>query len=117
MTQIAAAVSNCFDGDPSRERHVLSAPFPLSGKVRLKLIIGDPERGIPPYINVSRSTWWAGCATGRFPKPTYPYGANLPMWDAEEIRAVAEKRVPQPEQGNNGHRLVKARTDRRKEAA
>ena len=35
----------------------------------LKQIVGDPVRGIPAIIPISRTTWWLGIKTGRFPLP------------------------------------------------
>ena len=40
-----------------------------SGFLRISHILGDPKRGIPPRIPVSRSTWYDGIKTGRFPSP------------------------------------------------
>ena len=58
--------------------------FPESGFVRIKQIIA-------PYgpIPVSKSTWWAGCKDGRFPKPI-KLGTGVTVWRAEEIRALFE---------------------------
>lgn len=58
--------------------------FPGTGLVRLKQIIA-------PYgpIPVSKSTWWAGCKDGRFPKPI-KLGPGVTAWRAEDIRALYE---------------------------
>lgn len=58
--------------------------FPQTGFVRLKQIIA-------PYgpIPVSKSTWWAGCKDGRFPKPR-KLGAGVTVWRAEDVRALYE---------------------------
>lgn len=58
--------------------------FPETGFVRIKQIIA-------PYgpIPVSKSTWWAGCKDGRFPKPV-KLGIGVTVWRAEEIRALFE---------------------------
>lgn len=58
--------------------------FPETGFVRLSQILA-------PYgpIPVSKSTWWAGCKDGRFPKPT-KLGARVTVWRAEEVRALFE---------------------------
>ncbi len=59
--------------------------FPQTGLVRLKQIIA-------PYgpIPVSKSTWWEGCRTGRFPKPQ-KLGPGVTVWRAEDIRALYER--------------------------
>lgn len=58
--------------------------FPETGFVRLNQIIA-------PYgpIPVSKSTWWAGCKDGRFPKPQ-KLGQRVTVWRAEDIRALFE---------------------------
>ncbi|MER2022760.1 MAG: AlpA family phage regulatory protein [Stenotrophomonas sp.] len=38
---------------------------------------------------VSRSTWWAGCRTGLYPKPV-KLGARCTAWRVEDIRALIE---------------------------
>lgn len=41
-------------------------------------------------IPVSRSTWWAGCKSGRYPKPV-KLGPRTTAWKAEDIKALIEK--------------------------
>jgi prophage regulatory protein len=60
-------------------------PFPKTGFVRLKSILG-PKGPIP----VSPSTWWQGVKDGRFPQPT-KLGPRTTVWKAEEIRALFEQ--------------------------
>lgn len=55
--------------------------------LRLRQIIG-PGGPIP----VSRSTWWAGVKTGRFPAPVR-LGARAVAWRASDIAALVEKGV------------------------
>lgn len=62
----------------------------LAGLLRISQICGDPKRGIPPIVPVSRSTWWAGVQSGRFPKPVR-LGCRLTFWRAEDIRALVAK--------------------------
>ena len=53
-----------------------------------------PRKAIPPLIPVSASTWWAGVASGRFPKPVrLPCnGGRRPehsaFWRGEHIEAL-----------------------------
>lgn len=61
--------------------------FPLTGLVRLSQIIA-PAGPIP----VSKSTWWAGCKDGRFPKPM-KLGAGTTVWRAEDIWELIENGV------------------------
>jgi len=41
-------------------------------------------------IPVSRSAWWAGCKSGRYPKPV-KLGPRTTAWKASEIHALLEK--------------------------
>jgi prophage regulatory protein len=63
--------------------------LPETGLVRLPQIIGDPtaDPPIPPRVPVSRSTWWAGVKSGRFPKPV-KLGPRITAWRVEDIRAL-----------------------------
>lgn len=56
--------------------------LPETGLLRLRQIIG-PHGLIP----VSRSTWWAGVKSGRFPKPV-KLGPRTTAWRVEDIRAL-----------------------------
>ena len=60
--------------------------------LRLKHIIGDPnaEPPVPPIIPISKSSWWEGVKSGRYPKPK-KIGANTTVWREDEIRVLVEK--------------------------
>jgi prophage regulatory protein len=58
--------------------------FPKTGFLRLPAIIA-PHGPIP----VSKSTWWAGIKTGRYPKPV-KLSARISAWRVEDIRAFIE---------------------------
>jgi prophage regulatory protein len=58
--------------------------LPATGFVRLPSILA-PKGPIP----VSKSTWWAGIKTGRFPKPV-KLGPRITAWRVEDIRALIE---------------------------
>jgi hypothetical protein len=64
--------------------------LPETGYLRLRQIIGDPKADppIPPLIPVSKSTWWAGVKSGRYPAPVRTLGARITAWRAEDIRAL-----------------------------
>lgn len=55
-----------------------------AGFLRLPQIIGDPEKGIPSIIPVSRSTWYAGIKSGRFPKPV-ALSEGVSVWRRSDI--------------------------------
>jgi predicted DNA-binding transcriptional regulator AlpA len=63
--------------------------LPESGFLRLPQIIGDTKRGIPAVIPVSKSAWWDGCKTGRYPKPV-KLGPRTTAWNVADIRALIE---------------------------
>jgi prophage regulatory protein len=65
--------------------------FPETGFIRLKNIIA-------PYgpIPVSKSTWWAGVKSKRFPQPV-KLGPKITAWRVEDILALIER----PEQTLN----------------
>lgn len=62
--------------------------FPETGFLRLKQILG-PQGPIP----VSRSTWWEGVRSGRYPKPV-KLGPRITAWRAEDIRKLIEDGAP-----------------------
>ncbi|RUR12402.1 helix-turn-helix transcriptional regulator [Legionella septentrionalis] len=64
----------------------------LEGYLRLSQIIGNPNSKppIPPLIPISKSTWWAGVKTGRFPKPV-KFGSRITVWRVEDIRSLIEQ--------------------------
>lgn len=64
--------------------------IPDFGFLRLPQIVGDPKRGLPPIIPVSRSTWWSGVRSGRFPKAHKPFGPGVTVWSAADIRKLVE---------------------------
>lgn len=55
--------------------------------LRLCQIIGDPAAKPPltPIIPVSKSTWWAGVKSGRFPKPVRTLGGRITVWRSSDI--------------------------------
>ena len=56
--------------------------LPQGGLVRLSQILG-PDGPIP----VSKSSWWAGVAAGRYPQPL-KLGPRITVWRAEDKAAV-----------------------------
>ena len=66
--------------------------LPETGFLRLTQIIGNPkaEPPIPAVIPVSKSTWWEGVKTGRYPQPVRTLGLRITAWRVEDIRALIE---------------------------
>ena len=57
--------------------------------LRLPEIIGDPKRGIPRIVPLSRTTWLAGVKDGRFPQPVR-LAKRAVAWRESEIYAFVE---------------------------
>ena len=72
----------------------MSACIPSIGFLRLHQVL--------TLVPVSKSTWWAGCKTGRFPKPV-KLGPRTTAWRAEDITALVQSIGSQREGGNNAH--------------
>ncbi len=53
--------------------------LPDTGFVRLPIIL--------KVIPVGKSSWWAGCKTGRFPQPV-KLGPRTTAWKTEDIRKL-----------------------------
>ncbi|MCO4794288.1 MAG: AlpA family phage regulatory protein [Bacteriovoracaceae bacterium] len=65
----------------------MKSNLPTDGYLRLYQIIGDRTTNppIPPIIPVSRSTWWAGVKSGKFPLPI-KIGLRITAWRVEDIQ-------------------------------
>ena len=62
--------------------------LPETGFLRLKQNIG-PQGPIP----VSKSTWWDGVKSGRYPKPV-KLGRRITAWRVEDIKKLIENGAP-----------------------
>lgn len=56
--------------------------LPITGFLRLPKVLA--------IFPVSKSSWWEGCRTGRYPKPV-KLGPRTTAWRAEDIAALVEK--------------------------
>lgn len=65
--------------------------FPRTGLVRLWQILG--KKGHPGVIPISKSSWWAGIKTGRYPKPV-KLSQRCTCWYAEDIWALIAREEP-----------------------
>ena len=63
--------------------------IPEAGFVRLSQILGKPKANppLPAIIPVSKSTWWAGVKSGRYPAPV-KLSERVTAWRADDIRAL-----------------------------
>ena len=59
--------------------------------LRLQQIIGNRNSSPPlePILPISASSWWAGVAEGRFPKPV-KLGPNTTAWRWEDIQGLLD---------------------------
>ena len=55
--------------------------IPSTGLLRLPQILA--------IFPISKSSWWEGCRTGRYPKPI-KLGPRTTVWRAEDIAAFIE---------------------------
>lgn len=61
--------------------------LPETGFLRLRQIIGD-KNSVPPLpaiIPVSKSHWWAGVKSKKFPQPI-KLGPRVTVWRVEDIK-------------------------------
>jgi predicted DNA-binding transcriptional regulator AlpA len=76
--------------------------LPETGYIRLNQILGAPKAHppIPAIIPVSKSTWWAGVKSGRFPRPT-KLSPRITVWRVEDIREFLSRKSDPDEQSSN----------------
>ena len=58
-----------------------------AGLLRLLQIIGDRRRGIPAIFPVSRSTWYAGVKSGKYPQ-SVKISERCVAWRVEDIKTL-----------------------------
>ena len=63
--------------------------LPTIGFLREKQILGDKAANIPPIIPVSRSSWWAGVKSGKYPSPV-KLSEGITAWHVDDIRKLIE---------------------------
>lgn len=76
----------------------MNGALPQTGFLRLSQIIGDPgdpqssppKPATPPIIPISKSAWWAGVKSGKYPA-SIKLGRRLTVWRAEDIRALIDR--------------------------
>jgi predicted DNA-binding transcriptional regulator AlpA len=60
--------------------------IPATGYLRLPQVLS--------VIPVSKSTWWAGVKSGRYPQPSRSLGVRITAWRVEDIRALCVAAAP-----------------------
>lgn len=65
--------------------------LPETGYVRLSQILGNPKTQppIPAIIPISKSSWWAGVKSGKYPAAV-KLGPRTTCWKVEDIRKLIE---------------------------
>mgnify|MGYP003623688139 CR=1 FL=1 len=66
--------------------------IPTSGFLRLPQILA--------IFPISKSAWWEGCRTGRYPKPI-KLGPRTTVWQAEDITAFINHISSQQQEVND----------------
>ena len=61
--------------------------LPPTGFLRTSQILGNPKKGIPALMPISRATWWRGVRSGLYPQGVL-LGPNTRAWRVEDIRAL-----------------------------
>jgi prophage regulatory protein len=64
--------------------------LPQTGYLRLAQIVGNKKAGIPPIFPVSKSTWWQGVKSGRYPQPI-KLSERCTAWRVEDVLALIEQ--------------------------
>jgi predicted DNA-binding transcriptional regulator AlpA len=66
----------------------MTISLPETGFLRLPQIIGNSKTNppIPALIPVSKTTWWQGVKSGKFPK-SVKLGERTTAWRVEDIKA------------------------------
>lgn len=66
--------------------------LPEAGFLRLTQILGNPKANppIPALIPISKSTWWQGVKSGRYPQPVRSLGVRITAWRVEDISMLIE---------------------------
>lgn len=76
------------------------AHIPSTGFLRLHQILGNPRAvpPVPPLLPISKSSWWTGVASGKFP-PAVKLGPRTTAWRVESILTLIEKFSAAKQQG------------------
>ena len=69
----------------------MDTQLPSIGFLRLYQIIGSPKHpNIIPIIPVSKTCWWEGVKSGRFPQPVKIGGRRATFWRVTDIVQLIE---------------------------
>ena len=68
----------------------MGSSIPETGFLRLPQVLA--------LVPISKSSWWEGCKSGRYPKPV-KLSARTTAWRAEDIAALVKNLGRSPEPG------------------
>ena len=57
--------------------------LPETGFIRLPQVLA--------VLPISKSTWWAGVKSGRYPQPVRSLSRRITCWKVEDIRALIDR--------------------------
>lgn len=60
--------------------------------IRIDQIIGNAKKGIIGMIQISRSSWWAGVASHKFPQPI-KMGSRTTCWRLSDIERLINEGI------------------------
>lgn len=63
--------------------------LPETGFLRLPQIVGNKKTNTPALIPVSKTSWWNGVKSGKYPKPV-KLGERTTAWRLEDIMSLIE---------------------------
>jgi hypothetical protein len=72
-----------YDNEPGRR----DMNLPEAGFLRVWQIVGDVKRGVPPLIPISKSAWWLGVKSGRYPA-SIKLSERTTVWRVDDIRKL-----------------------------
>ncbi len=55
--------------------------------VRVKQICGDSKKNIPGILPISKSAWWAGVKSGKYPQPI-KLGPRTTCWLLDDVEKI-----------------------------
>lgn len=55
--------------------------------IRVKDIVGCKKSGLRGYLPISKASWWAGVAEGKYPTPI-KLGARTTCWRESDVLAL-----------------------------
>jgi len=87
----AQARANTEHNEQARKRAIAEGKLDAQGKPVFKRRPTRARAAVPAIIPVSKSTWWAGVRSGRFPRPVRIGRGRTTLWRAAEVVALTSQ--------------------------